>query len=110
MFPSESSNTLTSLDDPCTKTNRDHAAKPIDGKKDDRAGLCKFQSWIKKNAAPKAKKPYSFCNWARNQRSNPAQIFYPKTVDDLTAIVHRAKAENMKSGVQQQVTRGLRPL
>ncbi|KAG0316230.1 hypothetical protein BGZ99_007003 [Dissophora globulifera] len=39
---------------------------------------------------------YSFRNWAGNQKANPAQIFHPKTVDDLIEIVHKAKSENLK--------------
>ncbi|KAF9949513.1 hypothetical protein BGZ65_007267 [Modicella reniformis] len=35
-------------------------------------------------------------NWAGNQTANPAQIFYPETMKELSTIIQRAKIENKK--------------
>ncbi|KAF8927124.1 hypothetical protein BGZ47_002330 [Haplosporangium gracile] len=83
------------MDYPYIKSNRAYVAKPVGGN-ESRGGVSKVQSGAKNEAAIKAAKTHSFRNWAGNQRANPAQIFHPKTVNDLIEIVHKAKAENMK--------------
>lgn len=83
------------MDYPYIKSNRAYVTKPVGGK-ESRGGVSKVQSRAKNEAAAKAARTHSFCNWAGNQRANPAQIFHPKTVNDLIEIVHKAKAENMK--------------
>ncbi|KAF9359336.1 hypothetical protein BGX34_008432 [Mortierella sp. NVP85] len=40
--------------------------------------------------------PAAWSNWAENQTANPAQIFYPETIEDLTQIIHQAKTNNKK--------------
>ncbi|KAF9359339.1 hypothetical protein BGX34_008435, partial [Mortierella sp. NVP85] len=35
-------------------------------------------------------------NWSGTQTANPAQIFHPETIKDLTEIIQRAKSENKK--------------
>ncbi|KAF9105943.1 hypothetical protein BGX29_010927 [Mortierella sp. GBA35] len=35
-------------------------------------------------------------NWAKNQSCEPSEIFYPETLEDLTAIVLKAKASGKK--------------
>lgn len=76
------------MDCPDIKSNSAYVTKSV-GRKEDRGGVSKVQSRAKNEAA-------LFCNWAGNQRANPAQIFHPKTVNDLVDIVHKAKAESMK--------------
>ncbi|KAF9404499.1 hypothetical protein BGZ94_004133 [Podila epigama] len=82
---------------PGIKSIRDHIVKSMK-RAESRDDASNVQSKENKKAPSEkeAEKTYSFCNWAKTQRSNPAQIFYPKTVDDLTEIIHRAKAANMK--------------
>ncbi|KAF9997459.1 hypothetical protein BGZ79_008852 [Entomortierella chlamydospora] len=41
-------------------------------------------------------KSHAWSNWAGNQVADPAQIFTPKNVNDLIAIVAQAKAANKK--------------
>ncbi|KAG0245330.1 hypothetical protein BGX31_007528 [Mortierella sp. GBA43] len=38
----------------------------------------------------------TWSNWAGTQTADPAQIFNPKTLDDIVEIVQKAKAENKK--------------
>jgi FAD/FMN-containing dehydrogenase len=35
-------------------------------------------------------------NWSRNLSADPERVFYPKTLEDLTAIVHLARVEGKK--------------
>lgn len=35
-------------------------------------------------------------NWSRNLSADPERVFYPKTLDDLVAIVHLARVEGKK--------------
>ncbi|KAF9284805.1 hypothetical protein BGZ68_004387 [Mortierella alpina] len=95
MFTSKSPTKLIPMDHPVIKSSRAHVAKLMGGKKG-RGDVSKEKSMAKNEAAAKAAKSNAFCNWAGTQRFNPAQIFHPKTVDDLIEIVHKAKAENMK--------------
>ncbi|KAF9122656.1 hypothetical protein BGX30_001862, partial [Mortierella sp. GBA39] len=41
-------------------------------------------------------KDAAWTNWAKNQFCNPTEIFHPKTLQDLTAIVLKAKATGKK--------------
>lgn len=41
-------------------------------------------------------KDAAWSNWAKNQSCNPTEIFHPKTLQDLTAIVLKAKATGKK--------------
>lgn len=41
-------------------------------------------------------KDVAWTNWAKNQSCNPTEIFHPKTLQDLTAIVLKAKATGKK--------------
>ena len=41
-------------------------------------------------------KDAAWTNWAKNQSCNPTEIFHPKTLQDLTAIVLKAKATGKK--------------
>ncbi|KAG0267988.1 hypothetical protein BGZ96_006829, partial [Linnemannia gamsii] len=47
------------------------------------------------NPSPKNKEP-QWTNWAKNQSCDPSEIFHPKTLQDLTAIVLKAKASGKK--------------
>ncbi|KAF9401238.1 hypothetical protein BGX21_002327 [Mortierella sp. AD011] len=58
----------------------------------DFAGKIKNGSQSKPKSEPVKK--YSFKNWSGNQRSNPAKIFNPTTLEDLVDIVRQAKANN----------------
>ncbi|KAF9907997.1 hypothetical protein EC991_010345 [Linnemannia zychae] len=83
------------MDYPNKKSNRSYVAKLIGGK-ERRGAISKVQPRAKNEPAAKAAKTHLFRNWAGNQHANPAQIFHPKTVNDLIEIIHKAKAENMK--------------
>ncbi|KAG0284668.1 hypothetical protein BGZ97_008094, partial [Linnemannia gamsii] len=47
------------------------------------------------NPSSKNKEP-KWANWAKNQSCDPSEIFHPKTLQDLTAIVLKAKASGKK--------------
>jgi len=49
-----------------------------------------FRSLFSRVTAPK------WTNWAENQSCNPTEIFYPETLEDMTAIVLKAKATGKK--------------
>ncbi|KAF9573525.1 hypothetical protein EC968_008394 [Mortierella alpina] len=95
MFFFKPSTKLKSTDYSYFKSNKAYVGKTI-GAQEGRTNVPKDQSTAKNGAAAKPAKTHSFRNWAGNQQANPAQIFHPKTLNDLTEIVHKAKAENMK--------------
>jgi hypothetical protein len=51
---------------------------------------------IKFKAKAGDKTMHTWTNWSGTQTANPAQIIHPKTIDDLVAIILRAKVENKK--------------
>lgn len=61
-------------------------AKTITPKKAKKLGAF-FRSIFKPST-----KDATWTNWAKNQSCNPTEIFHPKTLQDLTAIVLKAKA------------------